>query len=138
MAKFPQSPKIGQAFLDGKIIYVWSGYSWYPYPPYEGIQYRTPGQINSPTYSSSFAYDYYGIGYTGGTCSVILPGGNSPEDDGKIIIVADEAGGISSYGRGIFVTGTGNQYINGEDSILMRINRMSLTFLFTNNSWKTI
>jgi hypothetical protein len=59
-------------------------------------------------------------------------------DKGKSITVADEVGGISSYGRGIFVTGSGGQTINGESSILMKINRMSLTFLFNGNSWKTI
>jgi hypothetical protein len=28
MARFPQYPKIGQSFLDGQDLYVWSGYSW--------------------------------------------------------------------------------------------------------------
>jgi hypothetical protein len=137
MARFPQSPKIGQAFLAGEDLYVWSGYSWDLYPS-AGVQYRISDQVNSSSYTSSFSYDYYGIGYTGGTCSVILPLGNSSTDKGKSITVADEVGGISFNGRGIFVTGSGGQPINGESSILMKINRMSLTFLFNGNSWKTI
>ena len=136
MARFPQSPKIGQAFIGDNIIYVWSGYSWEPYPG--GLRVKTPGPINSASYSSSFDYSYYGIGYTGGICSISLPLGRSIDDDGKILTVADEVGGISSYNRGILVTGSGGQSINGESSVLMKINRMSLTFLFNGSSWKTI
>jgi hypothetical protein len=136
MARFPQSPKIGQSFLTGSDLYVWSGYSWDPYP--SGVQYRISDQVNSSNYTSTFLYEYYGIGYTGGTCSFILPLGNSDTDKGKSITVADEVGGISFNGRGISVTGSGGQTINGESSILMKINRMSLTFLFNGNSWKTI
>jgi hypothetical protein len=135
MARFPQSPKIGQAFLSEEGLYVWSGYSWDLYP---GPKYTISDPINSPNFASNFSYDYYGIGYTGGICSFILPLGNSDTDKGKSITVADEVGGISFNGRGISVTGSGGQTINGESSILMKINRMSLTFLFNGNSWKTI
>ena len=137
MARFPQSPKIGQAFLAEGDLYIWSGYSWDSYS-LEVPQYRISDQVNSSTYSSTFSYDYYGIGYTGGICSISLPLGESPSDNGKTITVSDEVGGISSYNRGILVTGSGGQSINGESSVLMKINRMSLTFLFNGNSWKTI
>jgi hypothetical protein len=137
MARFPQSPKIGQAFLSEEDLYVWSGYSWDSYS-FEVPQYRISDQVNSSNYTSTFLYEYYGIGYTGGICSFILPLGNSDIDKGKSITVADEVGGISFNGRGISVTGSGGQIINGESSILMKINRMSLTFLFNGNSWKTI
>jgi hypothetical protein len=68
----------------------------------------------------------------------MLPLGNSPADDGKNITITDEVGGISSYSRGIIVGATGGQTINGNSSITMKINRMSLTFIFRNNSWKII
>jgi hypothetical protein len=68
----------------------------------------------------------------------MLPVGNSPADDGKNITITDEVGGISSYNRGIIVGATGGQTINGYTSVNMKLERMSLTFLFRNNSWKII
>jgi hypothetical protein len=76
--------------------------------------------------------------YTGGICTVNLPTGTSPTDDGKFINIADEVGGVSYGNRGILVQGGGGQLINGETSVLMKIERMSLDFMFRNNSWKTI
>jgi hypothetical protein len=98
----------------------------------------TTDSIPTSSQQSNFSYQYYGVTYTGGVCNITLPNGSSPTDDGKFIIVADEVGGISSYGRGINVGGSGGQLIDGETEILMKINRMSLTFLFRNNSWKII
>ena len=60
------------------------------------------------------------------------------ENDGKFINIADEIGGISNYGRGIIVQGDAGQLINGEANITMKINRMSLCFMYRNSSWKTI
>ena len=99
--------------------------------------YRTTS-IATATHSASFAYEYYGVTYSGGICTVTLPLGASPSDNGKIITIADEVGGISWANRGISVLGNGGQLINGETSVLMKIERMSLDFLFRNNSWKTI
>jgi hypothetical protein len=73
-----------------------------------------------------------------GICTITLPLATSADDNGRFITIADEVGGISKGNRGIRVQGSGGQLINGESSILMRIERMSLTFLFRNNSWKTI
>jgi hypothetical protein len=236
MARFPQSPKIGQAFLTGKDLYVWNGYSWDlaiidsggsigptgatgpigpsggPIGPTgptgsqgpigstgaqgaqgtqgiqgptgatgstgtqgiqgptgatgatgstgtQGIQGPTgatgpqgvtgptgpqgPSQflttsINVGSTGINFNYQYYGVTYTGGICTITLPLGSSPTDDGKFINIADEAGNISWANRGILVQGSGGQLINGETSVLMKIERMSLDFMFRNNSWKTI
>jgi len=99
--------------------------------------YRTTS-IATATHSASFAYEYYGVTYSGGICTVTLPLGASPSDNGKIITIADEVGGISWGNRGILVQGSGGQLINGETSVLMKIERMSLDFLFRNTSWKTI
>jgi hypothetical protein len=60
------------------------------------------------------------------------------DDEGRTITIADEVGGISYINRGILVQGTGGQLINGNTSVLMKIERMSLTFLYRNSSWKTI
>jgi hypothetical protein len=101
------------------------------------IQYQTTF-INTATYSATFSYEYYGVTYTGGICTVTLPLGVVPDDEGRFINIADEVGGISWGNRGILVQGQGGQLINGQTSILMKIERMSLDFLFRNNSWKTI
>ena len=99
--------------------------------------YRTTS-IATATHSASFAYEYYGVTYSGGICTVTLPLGASPSDNGKFINIADEVGSISWANRGILVQGSGGQLINGETSVLMKIERMSLDFMFRNNSWKTI
>ena len=83
-------------------------------------------------------YEYYGVTYDSGICTVYLPAAISPNDDGKFITIADEVGGISSFSRGINVIGSGTQSINGYSDILMKVNNMSLTFMFRNNNWKTI
>jgi hypothetical protein len=126
---------------DNGIEYVWvfdgTSYVWMQPSQLGGIQYQT-NSISTSTYSATFAYEYYGVIYTGGICTVTLPLGTSPDDEGKFIAIADEVGGISYGNRGIQVQGTGGQLINGETSVLMRIDRMSLTFMYRNNSWKTI
>lgn len=94
--------------------------------------------INTATHSATFVYDYYGVTYTGGICTVTLPSGTISTDEGRLITIADEVGNISYANRGILVQGTGGQLINGESSVLMKIDRMSLTFMFRNNYWKTI
>jgi hypothetical protein len=43
MAKFPKSPRIGQAFLDGQNLYVWNGYSW----DYDVIESSSSGTTGS-------------------------------------------------------------------------------------------
>jgi hypothetical protein len=101
------------------------------------IQYQATF-INTATYSPTFAYEYYGVTYMGGICTVTLPSGTSPDDDGRFITIADEVGGVSYANRGILVQGTGGQLINGHTSVLMKIERISLTFLYRNSSWKTI
>ena len=95
-------------------------------------------EINIGSTSVSFNFQYYGVIYTSGICTITLPLGASPADDGKFINIADEVGNISWGNRGILVQGSGGQLINGETSVLMKLDRMSLDFLFRNNSWKTI
>lgn len=102
-----------------------------------GFAYQTK-EITTQTYSASFAYQYYAVTYTGGICTVTLPESTTPTDDGRFLIIADETGSISYGNRGIKVQGANGQTINGYADILMKIDRMSLTFLFRNNSWKTI
>lgn len=103
---------------------------------WKSFEYRTT-EITSSTYSLTFDYDYYGVVYNSGICQLYLPDGNDTHN-GKIIIVSDEVGSISIYNRGIQVFGYGTQSINGHSDILMKINNMSLTFLFRNGNWKTI
>jgi hypothetical protein len=142
----PPSPnpiKLGARWIDSDngVEYVWVydgvNYLWMQPTQLGNVTYQT-FFINAATYSPTFSYEYYGVTYTGGICTITLPLGTSTTDDGRFITIADEVGGISYGNRGILVQGSGGQLINGETSVLMRIERMSLTFLFRNNSWKTI
>ena len=139
----PDPASIGARWMDSDtgIEYVWVydgvNYLWMQPAQIVNTRYVT-NYIGTSAYSATFTYNYYGVIYSSGVCNVMLPLGNSPADDGKNITITDEVGGISSYSRGIIVGATGGQTINGNSSITMKINRMSLTFIFRNNSWKII
>jgi len=138
----PTPTNLGARWLDSDtgIEYVWvydgTQYLWMQPTQLGGVKYQA-SVINTATATVSFAYEYYGVTYMGGICTVTLPSGVSA-NDGQFITIADEVGGISSYGRGIVVQGTGGQLINGNTSVNMKLNYMSLTFLYRNSSWKTI
>ena len=121
--------------------YVWvfdgANYNWMQPTQLTSMKNST-GEITNANHSATFTYDYYGVVYMGGVCTVTLPYGTSPDNDGKFITIADEVGGINKYNRGIRVQGTASQLINGEQSVLMKMDRMSLTFMYRNSSWKTI
>lgn len=121
--------------------YVWvfdgSTYAWMQPTQLVSMKNGT-SEITGASKSAAFTYNYYGVVYMGGICTVTLPLGSSPEDDGKFITIADEVGGVSRYNRGIRVQGTASQLINGESDVLMKMERMSLTFMYRNSSWKTI
>ena len=139
----PTPSNVGSRWInsDTGIEYVWiydgSNYNWIQPSQLWSSQYIT-NEITTSTYSTSFMYEYYGVTYDSGICTVYLPAAISPNDDGKFITIADEVGGISSFSRGINVIGSGTQSINGYSDILMKVNNMSLTFMFRNNNWKTI
>jgi len=140
----PPSPNsIGTRWIDsdtGK-EYVWifdgTSYNWMQ-PTQLVSKKNSTNEVSISTQSLDFTFEYYGVIYMGGICNVILPQGSSPDDDGKFITVADEVGGIANYNRGIKVQGTASQLINGHSDVLMKIDRMSLTFMYRNSSWKTI
>lgn len=121
--------------------YVWvsdgTSSNWIQPTQVNDIPYTTT-EINSATFSTDFEYEYYGVIYTGGICQVYLPLGTDIIDNGKYITIADEVGNISWGNRGINVIASGTQSINGHQDILMKIDFMSLTFLFRNGKWKTI
>jgi hypothetical protein len=139
----PDPANLGARWLDSDngIEYVWvfdgTQYLWMQPTQLGNITYQA-FYINTATYSPTFAYEYYGVTYNTGICTITLPLGVVPTDEGKFINIADEVGGISYGNRGILVQGQGGQLVNGETSVLMKIDRMSLNFLFRNNSWKTI
>ena len=142
-APSPNPTNLGARWIDSDngIEYVWvfdgTSYVWMQPTQLGNIQYQA-FFINTSTYAPTFAYEYYGVTYMGGICTITLPLGVVPDDEGRFITIADEVGGVSWGGRGILVQGQGGQLINGETSVLMKIERISLTFLFRNNSWKTI
>lgn len=139
----PNPSAIGARWMDSDsgIEYVWVydglNYLWMQPAQIVSTRYVTT-YIGTSAYSATFTYNYYGVIYSSGICTVTLPQGNSPADDGKNITITDEVGGISSYNRGIIVGGTGGQLINGNSSVNMKLERMSLTFVFRNNSWRII
>lgn len=142
-APVPNPLNLGARWIDSDngVEYVWvfDGVQnlWMQPTQLGNVQYQA-FFINVATYSPTFAYEYYGVTYAAGVCTVTLPLGTSPDDDGRIMTIADEVGSISYGSRGILVQGQGGQLINGETSVLMKIDRMSLTFLFRAGAWKTI
>lgn len=134
---------IGARWMDSDsgIEYVWVydglNYLWMQPAQIVSTRYVTT-YIGSSIFYTSFAYNYYGVIYTNGVASIFLPPAQSPDDDGKNVTIADEVGGIGSYGRGIEISCIDGKLINGNPTILMKSNWMSLTFLFRNDSWKTI
>jgi hypothetical protein len=140
----PSNPNVGDRWYDTtqgtEFVYINDGNSsqWVtPVIAPAGPTLFLTQAIDQSTATLSFDRVYYGVTYTGGTCTINLPIGNSATD-GRFVIIADEAGNISYGNRGILVQGQNSQLINGEDSVFMKIDRMSLTFLYRNNSWKTI
>ena len=140
---FPNPLNVGSRWIHSETgyEYVWisdgTNSNWFQPTQINDIPY-TATEINSASFSTDFEYEYYGVIYTGGICEVYLPLGTASLDNGKIITIADEVGGISYYNRGIRVYASGTQSINGYSDVLMKINNMSLTFLFRNGLWKTI
>jgi hypothetical protein len=139
----PDPVNLGARWLDSDngIEYVWvfdgSQYLWMQPTQLGNVTYQA-SSINTSSYSPTFSYEYYGVIYMGGICTVTLPLATVPDDEGRFINIADEVGGISGGGRGILVQGQSGQLINGQTSVLMKIDYMSLNFMFRNNSWKTI
>ena len=134
---------LGSRWIDSdtgkEYVWVFDGTSYAWMQPTQLVSMKnSTNEITAAAYSTNFSFDYYGVIYMGGICTVTLPLGTSPEDDGKFITIADEVGGISKYNRGIRVQGTASQLINGSQDVLMKIDRMSLTFMYRNSSWKTI
>ena len=139
----PTPEKIGSRWVHSETgyEYVWiydgTNYNWLQPTQINTIPYYTT-EINVATFSTDFEYTYYGVGYTAGICTVYLPLGTASIDDGKTITIADEVGGIKKYNRGINVIPSGTQSINGYSNITMKVDNMSLTFLFRGGEWKTI
>lgn len=139
----PSAQNLGARWIDSDtgVEYVWvnDGVSNLWMQPLQGGRASlTTKVVTTSSLNLTFGYEYYGVSYSAGICTLTLPQGTSPGDDGKFINIADEIGGISNYGRGILVQGTASQLINGETNINMKINRMSLCFMYRNSSWKTI
>ncbi len=138
----PDPLNLGARWIDNdngtEYVWVFDGmqYLWMQPTQFGNVQYQA-FFINTASYLPTFAYEYYGVTYSAGFCTVILPVGTL-DDEGRFITIADEVGGISFGNRGILVQGQGGQLINGETSVLMKIERMSLTFLYRAGSWKTI
>lgn len=138
----PDPSNLGARWIDSdtgrEYVWVYDGatYAWMQ-PTQLTSMRNTTGQISSATHSADFIYEYYGVTYMGGVCEVTLPLGTS-EDEGRFIAIADEVGGISKWNRGIRVSGQSGQLINGNASVMMRMDWMSLTFMYRNSSWKTI
>ncbi len=136
----PNPLNVGSRWIDSdnRYEYIWvsdgTSSSW--------IQPTTnnyaTNEINTSSYSVSFEYTYYGVIHNSSICEIYLPLGGSSSDNGKFITIADEVGGISSFNKGIKVYTSGSQSINGYSDVLMKVNFMSLTFLFRNGNWKTI
>lgn len=95
-------------------------------------------EISGSSASVTFNFGYYGVTNTSGICTITLPTGVSPGDDGRSMIVKDESGTISGLGRGINVNGSGGQDIDGTGSYSMTSDYEKLTLVFRNSAWFTV
>lgn len=139
----PDPTVLGSRWIDSdtgkEYVWIYDGVNYVWMQPTQLVSMKNnTNVITTANQSVTFTYDYYGVNYMGGICTVTLPLGQSPDDDGKFITIADEVGGISNYNRGVKVQGTASQLINGYSDVIMKIERMSLTFMYRNSSWKTI
>lgn len=93
-------------------------------------------EVAVPTFSLQLD-SYYGVVYTGGQVFLTLPVASSPLDDGKMITITDEIGGISGVSRGIYIsTGVPFQRINTSASpILLKVDNISMTLIFRGGNW---
>jgi hypothetical protein len=133
--------EVGARWISDGIEYVWvyDGESclWMQPAQIGKAQYGTT-EINIGSYITSFMFEYYGVTYKEDVCTVTLPVGLTPEDDGKIIIIADETGSVEEEGRGILIAASGSQKIDGETTIFVNENYKSVTLLFRKGGWKKI
>ena len=87
--------------------------------------------------SSSYAVksqDYYiGVNYNGLTTITLPPQTNN----GKTYVVKDESGDASNEGRFITITGSNNQLIDGESSVIIGFDYGAITFIYQ-NGWRVI
>jgi len=92
------------------------------------IQFSTTG-ISTNTFLS-WDYNFYGVNSTSGPVSLFLP--STSGRDGQIIIIKDESGSCAS--NSITLTPT-LATIDGQPSVQMNINFMSLTIIVRNGNW---
>ena len=91
-------------------------------------------EVNLPSWNGTFGA-YHGVTYNASDVLFSLPFASSPSDDGKTLTVTDETGTVSSISQGIYVSSPLGQTINGQSQLIMKLNYMSVTFIFRNNSW---
>lgn len=141
----PPSPNptvLGSRWIDSdtgrEYVWVYDGANYLWVQPTQLVSMRNSTyEVSTATYSADFTYEYLGVVYNSGVCEITLPVGTF-SNDGQYITVTDEVGGVSNYGRGIKVQPVGGQLINGQTDVMMKIERMSLTFMYRNSSWKII
>ena len=102
----PDPLNVGARWIDNdngiEYVWVWDGvqYLWMQPTQLGNVTYQA-SSINTSSYSPTFSYEYYGVIYMGGICTITLPLGTVPDDEGRFINIADEVGGISG-GEGEF------------------------------------
>ena len=98
------------------------------------VSLMTAIEVNSGAFFGTFD-NYYGIVYTSGDVIFTLPVGSSPVDDGRMLTVTDETGSVSGVSIGVYLSSNIGQLINGETQLIMKMDYMSITLMFRNNSW---
>jgi hypothetical protein len=92
------------------------------------IQFSTTG-VSSDSILT-WDYNFYGVNTTAGPVTLTLP--STSGKDGQIIVLKDEAGDCNV--KPIIIDPTPST-IDGQSSVQMNINFMSLTLLVRNNKW---
>jgi len=103
--------------------------TWQPLSAVTGTSLTSVTGITTSAFTATTSYEYYGVEFTG-TTSIEIP--NASGIDGFKFSIKDERGTAATYPITITpVTST----IDGNPSVTMSINYMSLTMVARNNNW---
>jgi hypothetical protein len=97
------------------------------------IQYPTT-TVTGANASLSTTTTYCGVNYAG-QVTIDLPAGSSV-GQGKVMVIKDESGKAATYN--ITVVANGSDVIDGNSSVVMAVNYLSLTLLWNTNHWSII
>lgn len=105
--------------------------------PFSSVTQQIAGNYSTSAITTNqtltWSNNYYGIS---GATSVTLTLPSTSGKDGYFIIIKDESGNCST--NTITINASGGSLIDGETSVVMNINYISLTLMVRNGNWYII